>query len=101
MLQLWTNEVALSHLPRSSRQVYAQEESHLPHLGAQWNASMRVSYVLLPLSESDAAWEEFVTQGKVGPGAGLAQEPTPWLGLHEFFIQPCQKLGVDGLWGPL
>lgn len=62
---------------------------------------MRVSYVLLPLSEFDRAWEESATQGKVGPGAGLAQEPTPWLGLHEFFIQPGQDLGADELWGPL
>lgn len=27
-----------------------------------------------------------MTQGKVGPGAGLAQEPTRWLGLHEFYL---------------
>lgn len=39
--------------------------------------------------------------GKMGPAAGLAQEPTPCLGLHEFFIQPGQGLSVVELWGPL
>ena len=39
--------------------------------------------------------------GKMGPGAGMAREPTSWLDLHEFFIQPGQELSADELWGPL
>lgn len=64
---------------------------------------MRVSYVLLPLSDSGMAQEAGICgPKKVGPGAAsLAREPTPWLGLHEFFIQSGQRLSADELRGPL